>query len=160
MAPDAGPAAVVQGHEMVIHLLVLAERITEGIEIELRHTDFREVRPNYAITVLRMGDRAWRGVDLAQMWLGLTNINYPLKRLVALGLVTVAPASDDARTILVERTDKGRELAEIVRKILSRHGDFLLRNAGRELVGALANSATDPLLDELEWSTALERARS
>lgn len=142
----------------VIELLDMAERVNEMLESQLRKAGFAGLKPNYAITLHRMGERSWRGSELVELWLGVGSITYPLRKLASLDMVTVTRARDDARAIAVQRTEKGRAVAALVERTLSRQAAFIAGNASSALITAVATRETDPLIDNLKRMFAGERA--
>lgn len=108
--------------EIIIRIMSLSEQLSEEITTELRKKGVREIRSTWAITLFRMGDEAWRGVDLAEIWLGVYNITYPIKKMVGLGLLSVAKDESDKRSLSIRRTEKGKEIARIVQNILDDKG--------------------------------------
>lgn len=115
-------------HGMIISLMSLSEQLGEEIATQLRKRGVRDLKPTWAITLFRMGDQAWRGVDLSNMWLGVCNITYPIKRMSSLGLLSIERDPTDGRSILIRRTEKGRSVADIVDSILQNQGAMLLNN--------------------------------
>lgn len=142
----------------VIELLDMAERVNEALEIQLRKAGFPGLKPNYAITLHRMGDKSWRGSDLAEFWLGVGNITYPLRKLASFGMVTVTKAPDDARAIAVQRTEKGRAIASLVERTLSRQAALIAGNASSALITAVTTRERDPLIEDLKRMAAGQRA--
>lgn len=136
-------------HDMIISLMSLSEQLAEEIASQLRKQGVRDLKPTWAITLFRMGDQAWRGVDLSDIWLGICSITYPIKKMSSLGLLSIERDPTDRRSILIRRTEKGRDVAAIVDGILRSQGDMLLSNVAMNFSAREQRKEIYPILSYL-----------
>src|ERR1700757_4310429 len=117
-------ALVVGKHYM--EMLNLIERLhlqlLDVIKDELDRRDEREINSVQALLLFNVGDQELTAGELRTRghYLG-SNVSYNLKKLVEAGYVHHERSEADRRSVLVNLTDKGEAVRDMLREMFERH---------------------------------------